>query len=137
MAAMNSYKTGGGLSNFEDRDYTTLLHQLYPVYKILSVQLFSTRLLDKTYCTLQGKLQVIVDKYMYFNYMTDESWNKQRDRIVILSVESEIETFQLESQIILFINHIACELARWTDEWANFWSRGAITNHNPWATDTA
>ncbi len=117
---MNSYKIGGGLSNFEDGDYTTLLHLLNPVYKMLSVQLFSSKLLDKKYCTLQGKLQVIVDKCMYFNYVTDESGNKQRDRIVILYIDSEIETFQLESQIILFINHTACELARWTDERANF-----------------
>lgn len=36
MAALASYKTGGGFSNIEDEDYAAFLDQLNPAYKIPS-----------------------------------------------------------------------------------------------------
>lgn len=137
MAAMALYKTGGGFSNFEDEDYAAFLHRLNPAYKIPSARLFSGRLLDEAYDTVRGELQVVLDKCTYFNFVTDGSSNKRHDCIVNLSIHTEIVIFQLESQIIPSIKHTAEELARWADERANFWSRGAITKHNSWATDTA
>ncbi len=137
MAAMALYKTGGGFSNFEDEDYAAFLHRLNPEYIIPSARLFSERLLDEAYDTVRGELQVVLDKCMYFNFVTDSSLNKQHDRIVNLSVHKKIGIFQLESQIIPSIKHTTEELARWADERANFWSRRAITKHNSWATDTA
>ena len=109
---MAFYKTRGGFSNFEDEDYAAFLHRLNPVYKIPIARLFSERLLDAAYDTIRGKLQVILDKCTYFNFVTDSSSNKQHGRIVNLSVNTEIELFQLESQIIRSIKHTAEELAR-------------------------
>ena len=87
MTAMAPYKTGGGLSNLEDEDYTAFLQRLNLKYKILSAQLFSRRLLDEAYRTLQGELQVVLNKCMYFNCATGSSSNKQHDRIVNLSAD--------------------------------------------------
>ena len=136
MAAMAPHKTGGGFSNFEDEDYAVFLHRLNLEYKIPIARLFSGRLLDEVYDTVRGELQVVLDKCTYSNFVTDGSSNKQHDRIVNLFVNTGIEIFQLESQIIPSIKYTAEELARLADKRANFWSFGAIINHNSWTTDT-
>ena len=97
MAAMALYKTGDGFNIFEDEDYAAFLHRLNLVYKIPSARLFSGRVLDEAYDTVRGKLQVVLDKCTYFNFVTDGSSNKQHDHIVNLSVHTEIGIFQLES----------------------------------------
>lgn len=80
---------------------------------------------------------MVLDKCTYFNFVTDGSANMRRDCIVSLFVHTEMGIFQLKSAVIPSIKHTAKELAKWADEKATFWSRGALKNHNSWATDTA
>ena len=55
---------------------------------------------------------MVLDKCTYFNFVTDGSTNKQYDRIVNISVHTQIGIFQLKSQIIPSIKYTAEELAR-------------------------
>ncbi len=55
---------------------------------------------------------MVLDKCTYFNFVTAGILNKRHDRIVNPSVYTQIEIFQLESQIIPSIKHTAEELAR-------------------------
>lgn len=52
---MAIYKTRGRFGNFEDEDYAAFLYWLNTVYKILNAWLFSEKLLDKAYDTIQSK----------------------------------------------------------------------------------
>ena len=127
---MAFYKTRGVFSSFDNKDYAVFIHRLNPAYKLSSAWLFSKRLLNKVYNDVQGQLQMVLDKYIYFNFVTDGLANMQCDCIVNLFVHTEIGIFQLESAVISSIKYTAKKLAKWADKKAIFWLRGALKKHN-------
>lgn len=93
MAAIAFYKTRSGFNNFENKDYAAFLHQLNSAYKISSARLFLEKLLEEAYNTIQGKLQVVLDKCTYFKFVMDGFSTKQYDRIIYLSIYTKIRIF--------------------------------------------
>lgn len=75
MVTMTFYKIGEVFSSFYDEDYAVFIHRLNPMYKLPSTQLFSRQLLDEVYDDVQGQLQIVLDKYTYFNFVTDSLAN--------------------------------------------------------------
>lgn len=137
LAAMALYKTGHPFNTFEDKSWAAWSHKINPVWKIPSAKLFAGVFLDEIYEKMKKDILQAVDSCTYFNYVTDGSSNISHERIVNLSVHTQMGIFQLESEEISAIKHSASELAKWAHVKAMFWSRGQIRRHNSWATDTA
>ena len=137
LAAMALYRTGKSFNTFEDEGWAAWCHKMNPAWKIPSAKLFGGVLLDEIYGKMKIDVHAAVDTCTYLNYVTDGSSNISHERIVNLSVHTQMGVFQLESEEIPAIKHSAPELAKWAHAKAIFWSRGQTQRHNSWATDTA
>lgn len=94
-------------------------------------------LLDEIYGKIKIDVLNAIDTCTYLNYVTEGSSNTSHERIVNLSVHTQMGIFQLESEEIPAIKHSAPKLIKWAHTKAIFWSKGQTRRHNSWATDTA
>ena len=135
---MALYRTGKSFNTFEDESWAAWCHKMNPAWKIPPAKLFAGVLLDEIYGKMRIDVHNAIGTCTYLNYVTDGSSNISHERIVNLSVYTQMGVFQLESEEIPAIKHSAPELVKWAPhENAIFWSRGQTRRHNSWATDTA
>lgn len=58
-------------------------------------------------------IHIVINTCTYFNYVTDGSLNINYERIVNLSIHTQMEVFQLELEKIPAIKYSAPELDKW------------------------
>lgn len=75
MIAMALDKTGKVFNSFDNNNYATFIYRLNPVYKLLNAQLFLRQFLNKKYDNIQAQLEMILYKYIYFNFVTNNFEN--------------------------------------------------------------
>ena len=81
----------------------TLLRALNPAFaaKIPGPKTFSTTLLDASYNTNKDMLKETLQKAKYLNIITDESNNRQHDRVLNLCINlPRLGSFYLKSQAL-------------------------------------
>ena len=85
-----------------------------PAWKISSGKLFAGVLLDEIYGKMRIDVRNAIDTCTctYLNYVTAGSSNISHEKIVNLSVYTQMGVFQLESKEIPAIKHSAPELAK-------------------------
>ena len=84
-----------------------------PAWKITSAKLFAGVLLDEIYGKMRMNVHSAIETCTYLNYVTDGSSHISHERIVNLSVHTQMGVFQLESEEIPAIKHSAPELVKW------------------------
>ena len=69
-------------------------------------------LLDKIYRKMKIDVYAIVDTWIYLNFITDSFSNINHEKIVNLSIHTQMRIFQLEVEEISGIKYSAFELAK-------------------------
>lgn len=83
-----------------------------PTWKFPSAKLFAGELLDEISEEMKKEVLQAVDSCTYLNYVIDGSSNISHERIVKLSVHTQMGIFQLKSEEISTIRNSISEQAK-------------------------
>lgn len=104
LAAMALYKTGHPFNTFQDESWAAWCHKMNPAWKIPSAKLFAEVSLDEIYEKMKKDVLQAVDSCTYLNYVTDGSSNISHERIVNLSVHTQMGIFNSNRKKSLLSN---------------------------------
>ena len=112
MTVMLLYKTRRAFNSFDNKDYTVFIYEWNPIYKVRNAWLFSRLLFNEVYDDMYRQVQIVIDKYIYFNFVKDGLAKTSYNYIINLFVHIKIDIFQLKSVVISFIKYNFEELVQ-------------------------
>ena len=111
LATIAIYADGKSLDLFNKPHIIAFINKLNPAFVIPSRKTFSETLLDKAYLKIKNEVQEQLDQATYLNFICDGSQNINKERITNLSVQTDVNAFQLASKELSSFKHGAAKEA--------------------------